>query len=243
MNDALPAPIPSGFKRALLREAYDLTKGRYGRLVWFLTVATLPEAVSFCFSVAAAIFAYLTQGEVNAATPFGHVSDGVSLLMTLVSIALFPGFYRAILLLLRGEEPATRELFSQFRKFWDYLFGAVLFFLGVGVAMIFLIVPGVYLALRWSLYPFAILDEGVGPVAALRRSGELMRGAKWQLFFLYLILGALNVLGAMALIVGLLFTIPMSYVAFVLFYEKLRLRQAPEGTSTKDASPIAPLSQ
>ena len=39
-----------------------------------------------------------------------------------------------------------------------------------------LVIPGLWLLTRWSLFASVIVREGLGPVAALRRSSELVRG-------------------------------------------------------------------
>jgi hypothetical protein len=46
-----------------------------------------------------------------------------------------------------------------------------------------LVIPGLWLLARWSLFAPAIVRERLGPVAALRRSNELVRG-HFELVFL-----------------------------------------------------------
>jgi hypothetical protein len=42
-----------------------------------------------------------------------------------------------------------------------------------------LVIPGLWLLTRWSLFAPAIVHEGLGPAAALRRAATLARGAFW----------------------------------------------------------------
>jgi hypothetical protein len=42
-----------------------------------------------------------------------------------------------------------------------------------------LVIPGVWLLTRWSLFAPAIVHERLGPAASLRRSADLVRGAFW----------------------------------------------------------------
>ena len=49
-------------------------------------------------------------------------------------------------------------------------------------AALLLIVPGVWLYTRWSLTTPVIREESVGPLAAMRRSRELVRGNFWFVF-------------------------------------------------------------
>jgi hypothetical protein len=45
-----------------------------------------------------------------------------------------------------------------------------------------LLIPGLWLMTRWALFAPAIVHEGLGPLASLRRSSELVRGAFWIVF-------------------------------------------------------------
>jgi hypothetical protein len=59
--------------------------------------------------------------------------------------------------------------------------GAVsLYALGVMAGLVLLIIPGLWLAVRWYFAPQAVVVDGVGPVAALRRSSQLVAGSWWR---------------------------------------------------------------
>jgi hypothetical protein len=70
-------------------------------------------------------------------------------------------------------------------------------YLGIGVASLFLIVPGVILALRWSVAGPAVAIEGNGPFDALRRSGKLTSGHYWHILGLTLIVEGLAFMAAL----------------------------------------------
>ena len=60
--------------------------------------------------------------------------------------------------------------------------------LACGVGFLFLVVPGVYLALTWSLaIPVTVL-EGGGMGASTTRSGLLTKGSKGRIFVIYLLI-------------------------------------------------------
>jgi hypothetical protein len=85
--------------------------------------------------------------------------------------------------LARGEEPHVAGAFRAALPFLAPAIGAVaLAAVGIGAGLILLIVPGVYLAVRWYLAAVVVTVEGVAPVAALRRSAELVEGAWWATF-------------------------------------------------------------
>jgi hypothetical protein len=50
------------------------------------------------------------------------------------------------------------------------------------VATLLLVLPGLWLLTRWSLFASVIKTERLGPVAALKRSNRLVRGHFWAVF-------------------------------------------------------------
>lgn len=60
--------------------------------------------------------------------------------------------------------------------------------IGIGIGFVLLIVPGIYLALTWSLsIPVTVL-EGGGLNVSTRRSGSLTTGSKGRIFVIYLLI-------------------------------------------------------
>jgi hypothetical protein len=62
------------------------------------------------------------------------------------------------------------------------LIAALIVFFVTSVAIILLVVPGLWLYTRWSLTTPVIREENVGSFAAMRRSNELVRGHFWLVF-------------------------------------------------------------
>ena len=82
-------------------------------------------------------------------------------------------------------------------------------------------VMAVYLALRYMFVRFAIL-ENTNVTKSLAHSAHLTHGHKWWLMGFSLVLGLLNLLGALLLMVGLLVTIPVTMFAYAHVYTKLK---------------------
>jgi uncharacterized membrane protein len=51
----------------------------------------------------------------------------------------------------------------------------------VYAGLMLLIVPGVYILLTYGFYFLEMVDKNLGPIAALKRSAEITKGAKWSL--------------------------------------------------------------
>lgn len=85
--------------------------------------------------------------------------------------------------LARGEELHLRQVFRGAAPSLARAVGAVaLAGIGIGVGLLALIVPGIYVAVRWYVAAVAATLEGHGPVAALRRSAELVADRWWATF-------------------------------------------------------------
>lgn len=64
---------------------------------------------------------------------------------------------------------------------------AILSGAGIGLGLLFLVVPGVLLYVVWSVAGPALVEERLGALQALRRSRDLTRGARWKVFAVALI--------------------------------------------------------
>ena len=81
-----------------------------------------------------------------------------------------------------GGSPGAREAVVRgFESFSPIFFAVLLAALGILVGAI-LIVPGVYLFVRWYFVPQAVVLEGAHGASALRASGRLVEGAWWRTF-------------------------------------------------------------
>jgi hypothetical protein len=83
----------------------------------------------------------------------------------------------------RAERPRAREvLVAGFEAFTPLFAAVVLAGLGIVVGLLALVVPGVFLAVRWFLVPQAVVIDGARGAGALRRSGDLVQGFWWRTF-------------------------------------------------------------
>jgi hypothetical protein len=110
--------------------------------------------------------------------------------------------------LARGDPPSPRQAIVEgFEAFTPIFFAIVLVAAGVAVGLVALLLPGIYLLIRWYLVPQAVVIERTRGPAALTRSGELTRGRWWRTF---LIVALANIA---ALVPGLVIASPLTAVA------------------------------
>lgn len=118
------------------------------------------------------------------------------------------------------ESARVRDLWAP-DMFWQYLGASILVGLGVVLGLVLLIVPGIILALRWLFVQYLVIDRKLGVMDSLKESARITYGYKWKLLVLLLAVAGINILGILALIVGLLVTIPVTTLALVHAYRTL----------------------
>ena len=139
----------------------------------------------------------------------------------LISAIIELGMMKICLKIVDGREPHFEDLFNTIAMFFKYAAASILYVVMVVIGMVFLVVPGIYLAIRFQFYFMCIIDEGLGPIAALEKSSRLTVGIKLDLFVFALLMGAINVAGAMCLMVGLFVSVPVSLLAYAFVYRYL----------------------
>lgn len=162
-----------------------------------------------------------------------HVSTSSDVVMVLISLATgimgtacAIGMLGISLKLVRGEKAEYQEIIPSWHSFWRYVLVSVVSGILFLVGLVLLIIPGIYLMLRFSMAKLAILDhQNIGVFDALRISSEMTSGVKWELLGLFLVIVFINILGVLALIVGLFVTIPISMLAVSHVYVALSKRK------------------
>jgi uncharacterized membrane protein len=151
------------------------------------------------------------------------------------------GYLKILFKIYDKQEADPKELFSNVRKIWDWFVGTLLYSLMVGVGFIFLIVPGVYLMIHFAFFQYFIVDKNFGPIEALKASSKLTDGKKWEVLVLLIVIGLLNILGAILFGVGFLITCPVSSLAMIHIYRSLsggQTRGMQEEIPLKDTAPM-----
>lgn len=122
------------------------------------------------------------------------------------------------------------------QQFWKFLGTSLLAGLMILAGLVLLIVPGIIVGLMVTFVGYIVIEEKLGPINAIKRSMALTKGNRWKLFQLSLVLLLLNILGLLALLVGLFVTIPVSFIAMVYAYRALK---GGEGKEVVTVEPVA----
>lgn len=161
------------------------------------------------------------QGIVQGFFKYGVLSVVVSLALTVLTLFLEIGLIKIVLKLVDGQKAEITELWAYPQYLLRMVGASIVYGLIVVAGFILLVIPGIYLALRLQFYSYYIIDKNAGAMDSLKMSWKATTGNMINIFLFMLLLVALNILGAIALLVGLLITIPVSFVAITLLYRKL----------------------
>ena len=94
----------------------------------------------------------------------------------------------------------------------------LIFLIPIGVICL---LPMIYLQTCWTFTLALIIDKGMDFGAAMKLSWKMVRKHWWQVFGLMLLIGLVNLAGALACLVGLLFTMPIGFAAMMIAYETI----------------------
>jgi uncharacterized membrane protein len=116
------------------------------------------------------------------------------------------------------------------KPFLKFLAAELLTGLIIFVGLVLLVVPGIIAILTLLFTLYVVIDKGLGPIEAIKESARLARGHRWELLLLMLMVLVLNILGAVALFVGLLVSIPVTTLATMHAYRLLEAKTKPATT-------------
>ncbi|KKP81347.1 MAG: hypothetical protein UR81_C0001G0018 [Candidatus Levybacteria bacterium GW2011_GWB1_35_5] len=110
--------------------------------------------------------------------------------------------------------------FLNWKLLFVYIIANLVRSIAIIVGFILLIIPGIIIAIKLQFLEYLIVDKKMG-FEAISKSWEMTKGVKWNLFVFGILLTLINILGALALIVGLFVSLPLSMVATAFVYKKL----------------------
>jgi len=145
----------------------------------------------------------------------------IGIVMWIIQMIVGMGMVKIALKFADGGKGEFADLYNQYPLFFKYLLASILTGVIVLIGFILLIVPGIIFSVRLKFVSYLIIDKGLGPIEAIKTSWNITKGSVWNLFVLGAALLGINILGALALLVGLLWTAPTTSIAEAYVYRKL----------------------
>jgi len=139
----------------------------------------------------------------------------------LILQSLSAGFLLVALYLSSGKQVFFEDFFDGFKHFAGLLLFTLVSYIIIFVGFILLVIPGIYFVVSYVFAPFFIIFSKMDFWNAMETSRKLV-GKEWFSIFGFLfVLVCINMLGAMALGIGLLFTVPFSYCAIYAAFDDI----------------------
>jgi len=189
----------------LIQQGFQTDAGKYISKGW--EIFTQDMGLFIAYTVVMILISVI-----GSIIPFGSL---------LVTGPLTAGFFIVAHKVNRGQE---RE-FSSFFKGFDFFVQLLLYTLISGIfiflGFLALLAPGIYLAVAYTFaVPFIVFGK-MEFWDGMELSRKLITKKWWNLFGLVLLLALINVVGALAFLVGLLFTIQLTYCAIYAAFDDI----------------------
>ena len=107
--------------------------------------------------------------------PFAWIT--ISLVITVFNI----GYTKLRFKLYENKKPSTKILFSYYRLLPKVIIASILYGLMVLGGLVLLVIPGIYLALRYGFFYYAIVEKNAGIIESFSQSSKLTDGIKFDL--------------------------------------------------------------
>jgi uncharacterized membrane protein len=161
---------------------------------------------------------------INSTNSFGPVVAIVTILVWILDLILEMGMIRISLDFVENKKTNYKRLFYT-NSLFNYFVVTIIKSVVVLIGFIFLIVPGIILSIKLQYATYFVIDKNLGIGDSLKKSWALTKGIKWNLFLFGLLIGLINIGGAILILIGLLFTIPLTLLANAFVFRKLLSQQ------------------
>lgn len=123
--------------------------------------------------------------------------------------------------LLQRQTPAFRDFFAGFNFFWQLFLLSLMVSVMIGIGMVLLIIPGVYLMVGYFFASPLVVDRRLDFWPAMELSRLTVNPLWFSLFAFVLLLTVINLAGLALFGLGLLVTIPVTIGALTAAYADL----------------------
>ena len=133
---------------------------------------------------------------------------GITIIGILAIPAVIGGYVESMIRMARGEKVGIGGFFKTgFNKFGTLLGTSILSFLGIVIGFICLIIPGIYLMIRWYFLYQVIVDRNASVFKSFKQSADMVSGQFWIILTLVILISGIQAIGG-TIVVGTIVTIP-----------------------------------
>ena len=142
----------------------------------------------------------------------------ITILGILAVPAIAGGYIHSFLRMSNGEKVEIGDFFKYgFNKFGRLLIAGIIYPIGVMLGFICFIIPGIYLMIRWFFIVPLIMDKDLGVAEAFDYSGRMSNGILWDIFSIFILNAIIKGVGGL-IVIGSIFTSPLTYIVICRYY-------------------------
>lgn len=224
-SDGLPAP------QAGARAALEHGWATFREHTWPLL------AISAAFVAVELAMGFVGPGLQMVGAGTATVSVVELTLSLVVSAPLGAGLGLAYLEATRGTPPEVGDLLDGYGRFVDIVLAVAIVGVAVGIGLLLLILPGIYLGLRLGFAPLLVMDEELDAWEAVQESGERTGGEILGLFVLLVATVVIVLVGLALLVVGVVPAVAWVGCAWAGYYRALAEEPAAGGGGSPSEAP------
>lgn len=170
-----------------------------------------------------------------------------SILGSLVSILTSFVLVSVFLRISRDEKVSFNNIFEGLtpKLFLQFFLLSILVSIFVLAGLILLIVPGLIVMIMMVFANYILMDRPASAIKtdsfwlAMKESHTLTKGHKWNIFVFLIVLIGINILGVIALGIGLLISVPVSAISLAILYDKFKAKNGHGKANSNTEAPIA----
>ena len=216
-------------RKEIKEEAKAKIKGNKWNIWWpMLIIGVVTGIVSRIFGIGTVEINATTQNmeEMFASVQFSTGQSIGAIVVTIISALLYAGYYKYVLNFIRTGKFEFSDILNTIKERWLHiLIATVLTTIIVSLCSLLFVIPGIIMALAYSMVILLVIDTDVTGSDALKKSREMMKGYKWNYFVFMLSFIGWFILTPFTLGILLIWLVPYYTVAEILYYDKLKAKQ------------------
>lgn len=206
---------------AILSESWARTKGSKGT-VWLAMVLYMVVLVmvSIALNYVLGLFGvtYVEGDPRRKLITFQFFSQGLQMFVTM---PLWAGIAMLGIKLAVGAPVEATEVFAYFKKMLPLVGTVLLMYVMIAIGFCLLVLPGIYLMVAYFMALPLVVEKNLSPWEALEASRKAITHHWFKFFGLYFVFGLIFVVSMIPLLIGMIWTVPMSMLMMGIVYRTI----------------------
>lgn len=213
----------SNFSTELSNRDYEVKISQYFSRGWeiFKDYAWGFILFTLLYFAIVGLLSFFLPSPLGARPGDGEAFSGGNIVANILSPILGVGYYCVALQIARCRPKSFSDFFGGFNKFVPVFLTALVSGLLIGLGLVLLVLPGIYLAVSYMFAQLFVVDKSLGFWSAMETSRRLIT-KKWFSFLgLGLLMFLLILAGLLFFGVGVLVTFPLGSCVLTAAYEDI----------------------